>query len=106
MLYAPHTLYIKSADTLQVDSLGRPVVSQGDWVKIGPCRCDDDSTQELKSENGQYYKSRFHVVFDKNMQVNEGDEVKCLNADGTVRGGGFVGMVKSTNYLSYSELWT
>ena len=106
MLYAPHTLYKKLIGTIQTDSLGKPVAPSEEWVKIGVCRCDDDTTQELVSENGQVYRSRYHVAYDLSGDVVEGDEIKCLNADGSVRGTGVVGRVQSTNYLRYSELWT
>ena len=106
MLYSPHTLYKKQVENIQTDALGKPISSKGEWVKIGECRCDDDTTQELVSENGQVYKSRYHVVYDLNHQIVEGDEIKCLNADGSLRGHGIVGRVQNTNYLRYSELWT
>lgn len=90
-----------------MDEFGKPVPTKADvWEKVGECRCDDNTTQELRSENGQVYMSRYHVVYDRTSAVKEGDEVMCINADGSVRGGGTVGMVKSTNYLGYSELWT
>ena len=107
MLYAPHTLYKKPKSKLKLDAHGRPVPTTApEWELVGPCRCDDNTTQELKSENGQVYMSRYHVVYDKTDVVVEGDEIKCLDATGKVRGQGIVGMVKGTNYLSYSELWT
>lgn len=106
MIYAPHILYKKQVDAIKADTYGKPFAPSEKWVEIGRCRCDDDTTQELRSDNGQLYKSRFHVVYDRNHNVAEGDEIKCVNADGSVRGQGVVGMVKSTNYLGYSELWT
>lgn len=107
MLYSPHTLYKKPKSKLKLDAHGKPVPATApEWELVGPCRCDDNTTQELKSENGQVYMSRYHVVYDKTDAVVEGDEVKCLDATGKVRGQGIVGMVKNTNYLNYSELWT
>lgn len=106
MIYAPHTLYKKLVGAIQTDNLGKPVAPKEEWVVIGSCRCDDDTTQELISENGQVYKSRYHVVYDHSNEVVEGDEIRCTNGDGSVRGNGVVGRVQSTNYLGYSELWT
>lgn len=107
MLYAPHILYKKVSKSIEVDERGKPVVSVGDeWENIGVCRCDDDTTQELTSDNGQTYRSRYHVVYNKSTAIVAGDEIVCLDLDGEVRGRGKVGMVKSTNYLGYSELWT
>ena len=106
MIYAPHTLYKKLVGQIKNDSYGKPFSPTEKWVEIGRCRCDDNTTQELRSSNGQLYKSRYHVVYDKSHEVAEGDEIKCINADGTIRAQGVVGMIKSTNYLGYSELWT
>lgn len=107
MLYAPHTLYKKQKSVLKFDKYGKPTPPKGDeWVEIGACRCDDDNTQELRSDNGQVYWSSFHVVYDRSDAVQEGDEIRCIGKDGNVRGQGIVGRVKNTNYLEYSELWT
>ena len=106
MLYSPHILYKKQVGQIQTDSFGKPMAPMEEWVKIGACRCDDDTTQELVSENGHAYKSRYHVVYDYSNEIVEGDEIRCLNADGSVRGSGIVGRVQGTNYLRYSELWT
>lgn len=106
MMYAPHILYRRQSGGVQTDALGKPVAQQEQWVRVGVCRCDDDTTQELKSDNGQTYRSRYHVVYDLSDAVVEGDEIRCEDADGNVRGQGRVGRVQSTNYLKYSELWT
>lgn len=106
MIYAPHTLYKKQVGTIQTDAHGKPSAPSEQWVAVGACRCDDDTTMELVSDNGSVYKSRYHIVYDRSDAITEGDEVRCLNADGSVRGQGVVGMVKSTNYLGYSQLWT
>ena len=106
MLYSPHILYKKKVSQIQVDNLGKPIAPTEEWVRIGVCRCDDDATQELVSDNGHIYRSRYHVVCDFTNEVVEGDEIKCTNADGSVRGAGVVGRVQGTNYLRYSELWT
>ena len=106
MIYAPHILYKKVVDKIKVDSYGKPFAPTEKWVAVGRCRCDDDTTQELRSDNGQVYRSRYHVVYDLSSTVVEGDEIRCVNADGSVRGEGVVGRVQSTNYLKYSELWT
>ena len=107
MMYAPHILYKKKEAKLKLDGQGKPVPQSGvEWVNVGVCRCDDNTTQELRSDNGQAYWSRYHVVYPKSNAIKEGDEIRCLDLDGNVRGQGIVGMVKSTNYLGYSELWT
>lgn len=107
MFYAPHILYKKHSHELQLDEFGKPIPDYcEEWEEIGTCRCDDDTTQKLVSANGQEYHSRYHVVYDRTTAVKEGDEIQCLDKEGNVRGRGVVGMVKSTNYMTYSELWT
>ena len=106
MMYAPHKLYKKVSGEISMDALGKPIPASEKWVLVGVCRCDDNTTQELRSDNGQTYMSRYHVVYDRTNAIVEGDEIKCTSAEGDVRGSGIVGMVKSTNYLGYSELWT
>lgn len=105
MMYSPHTLYKKCWSEIHVDKFGKPLPNTFEWVRIGRCRCDDDTTQELVSDNGQVYRSRYHVVYDRSRAIVAGDEVKCVDDAGDIRGMGVVGRVKSTNYLSYSELW-
>lgn len=107
MQYAPHMLYKKAKGKPKLDAHGKPVpMTAPEWELVGPCRCDDNTTQELRSENGQVYWSRYHVVYDRSDAIVEGDEIRCTDAAGNVRGCGIVGMIKSTNYLRYSELWT
>jgi hypothetical protein len=108
MIFAPHTLYKKQDVPIKLDALGKPIppLEEFEWVEVCRCRCDDDTTQRLMSDNGQEYRSRYHVVYDRSDAIKEGDEIRCTEADGTLRGQGVVGMVKSTNYLMYSELWT
>lgn len=107
MMYAPHTLYKKSKPQIKLDSFGKPIPScrEAEWERLFSCRCDDDDTQWLVSDNGQEYKSSYHVVYDKSDAIVEGDEIRCLTLDGKVKGQGVVGMVKTLNYLNYSELW-
>lgn len=107
MIYSPHTLYKKVLLPLKNDENGMPIPSpKEEWVAVSRCRCDDDTTQDLETDNGQHYKSRYHVVYNRTDAIVEGDEVRCLWSDGRVRGEGVVGRVHSVNYLPYSELWT
>lgn len=106
MKYAPHTLYKKCTCEIRVDKYGRPLPPTSEWVRVCTCRCDDDNTQELVSENGRAYRSKFHIVLDRTTAIAEGDEIRCETPDGGIRGFGIVGMVKKTNYLTYMEIWT
>lgn len=107
MYYAPHILQVKRAASLENDELGRPIPSQdaSSWVDVCRCRCDDNTTKEFRSENGSVYRPQYHVVCEGRHGLSAGDEVRCVNADGSVRGEGTVFITKGLNYLSYSEIW-
>ena len=103
MIYAPHALW-KKITTESTDEWGHPIVGESTWVYICPCRCDDNTTKEFKSENGNVYRPSYHIVSPRNT-IKANDEIRCLNSDGSVRGEGKVYVAKSNNYLNYSELW-
>ena len=106
MIFAPHVLQKKTVVPMEKDEFGRPIPNSGEesWEDICLCRCDDNSTKEFKSENGEVYRPNFHIVCEMNVDVKEGDEVRCSNGD-EVRGAGKVYMVKRANYFYYSEIW-
>ena len=104
MMYAPHILQKRVAPQLTNDEYGRPVVNQSEeWEDVCRCRCDDNTTQEFKSENGEVYRPNYHVVCEKNA-VMAGDMIRCMDGD-SVRGKGEVFIAKNTNYFGYTELW-
>lgn len=102
MIYTPHTLEVKRLTGGGVDEWGNPIPSVETWVKLGECRCDDNTTKEFTSENGSVYRPNFHVVCEA--LVKAGEEVRCMNGT-EVRGQGKVFMVKRSNYFDYVELW-
>ena len=106
MIFAPHILQVKVITEMERDEFGRPIPGTGgeDWQEVCKCRCDDNSTKEFTSVNGEVYRANYHVVCEKRISVKEGDEVRCIDGD-NVRGLGEVYMVKCTNYFNYSELW-
>ena len=105
MIYSPHILQKKTSQAENTDDNGHPVIDNSEeWVTVCRCRCDDNSTKEFKNENGDVYRPNFHIVAEPNT-IKSDDEIRCLNADGTVRGSGKVYIAKSTNYFNYSELW-
>jgi len=106
MIFTPHILQIKVTTEPQRDELGRPVPGTGseDWQTVCECRCDDNTTKEFTSTNGQVYRPNYHVVCEKKVYLKADDEVRCMDGD-MVRGKGTVYAVKSTNYFNYSELW-
>lgn len=106
MIYAPHTLQIKVVKPLDKDEFGRPIPGTGgeSWVDVCKCRCDDNSTKEFTSVNGNVYRPAYHVVCDGKVSVKAGDSIRCVDGD-EVRATGEVYMVKRLNLLNYSEVW-
>ena len=106
MYYAPHILQVKVNLPLLKDDFGRPIPGTGskNWKDVCKCRCDDNTTKEFKSDNGEVYRPNYHVVCEKNIAIKAGDEIRCIDGE-NVRGQGEVYMVKNTNYLGYSEIW-
>ena len=107
MYFAPHTLQIKTLIPLEVDELGRPVPGTGEmvWKNVCRCRCDDNSTKEFKSPNGQVYRPNYHVVCEGIHHFTAGEDARCIDADGSVRGEGEIYLPKRLNLLPYSEIW-
>lgn len=115
MMYFPHTLQKKVPATETTDEYGHPVISGEDsWVTIGPCRCDDNTTKEFKTEDGDVYRPSYHIVGDgkltrvideQTVKLQANDDVRCLNPDGSVRGSGKVFIPKECNYFNRFELW-
>lgn len=105
MMYRPHILQKKISYPAENDEFGRPLGKAEEcWVDLCPCRCDDNSTKEFKSANGEVYRPSFHIVCGERATVKAGDEIRCKDGE-SIRGCGRVYMVKNTNYLGYSEIW-
>ena len=102
MRYAPHTLYKKVAEP-GCDQWGNPIFGAETWIELGPCRCDDNTTKEFKTANGEVYRPSYHIV-GENLDVKAGDEIRCMSGD-QIRGEGLVFSKKQCNYLDYTELW-
>ena len=102
VVYAPHTLQIRRA-TEERDSLNRVVGLVASWETIGVCRCDDNTTTELKDDNGHAFVPKYHIVAER-LDVKAGDYVRALSGD-EVRGEGEVVRVIKTNYLDYMSLY-
>ena len=105
MIFAPHILQVKVITEMERDEFGRPIPGTGgeSWQEVCKCRCDDNTTKEFKSANGEVYRPNYHVVCDKRITVKDGDEVRCMDGE-NVRGQGVAYTVKSTYYFKYSEL--
>lgn len=106
MIFAPHILQVKRIKPAENDEFGRPIpgTDSESWEYVCDCRCDDNTTKEFRSENGQIYRPAYHVVCEGSHGLKAGDYVRCLNG-GEVRGEGRIYMPKSANYFNYSEIW-
>lgn len=106
MYYAPHTLQVKVITPMKKDEFGRPIPGTGgeSWQDVCRCRCDDNTTKFYNSTNGSLFRPNYHVVCERNIPLNAGDEVRCMDGE-TIRGEGNIYMVRNTNYLGYSEIW-
>ena len=106
MIFAPHILQVKMATPLQEDDFGHAIPNTGgeEWATLCKCRCDDNTTREFNSPNGEVYRPNYHVVCDGKVDVSAGVEVRCV--DGCIiRGKGKVYIVKYSNYFNKTELW-
>lgn len=103
MMYAPHILEKRTLSEPVKDEFDN-IISEGSevWTRLGPCRCDDNTTKEFKDENGKIYTPSFHIVTES--EVKAGDYIRCMNGE-EVRGKGKAYMVKRLNFLPYVEIW-
>ena len=91
MIFASHTLQVKVTTQMETDEFGRPIPGTGgeSWQDVCKCRCDDNSTKEFTSENGEVYRPNYHVVCEKKISLKAGDEVRCMEGE-NIRGDGKV----------------
>lgn len=104
MQYAPHTLYVQRKTETR-DEYNRTSSVSDEWVLVGPCRCDDNSTSIMAYDNSKEYVPRYHIVTERTHMVNSGDNVRVFNADGSLRGEGKADNVKVLNYLNYTDFY-
>lgn len=105
MYYKPHKIQVKVRREPSYDEKGHPIFAESEWEDSGVGRCDENSIQEMRDDNGLVYRPSYHIVIEGATSINVGDEIRCLRSDGTVRGEGKVKNVKNLNYLKYSEIW-
>lgn len=108
MYYQPHILQRRSQPREDKDEFGRPVIisDEDEWEDICRCRCDHNTDVEMTSMDGKRFQPEFHVVCNgPELKVAPGDYVRCLRADGTVKGEGTVLRPHSLNYLHYAEFY-
>jgi hypothetical protein len=103
MYYAPHKLY-KKVELIVRDDLNRITSSGSHWELVGPCRCDDNTTQKFEDQNGRIFIPKYKIVCER-ANVTEGDMIQCLCEDGTVRGEGRVYNAPQCNCLNYMVVY-
>lgn len=111
MYFKPHILQKKLSNVTR-DEYGRIVADNEEWIDLGHCRCDDNTQQEFRTDNGIVYRPQYHIVAEGDVDVHAGDEVRCLiNKDAyseeqpIVRGEGKVYQAKHLNKLQYTDIW-
>lgn len=105
MYTAKHILQVKRIAANATDELGRPIKSDGRWVNICKCRCDDNTTKYFKTDNGSVYRPAYHIVCDGQIEVMEGSIIRCIDENGRIRGEGKVYTAQRLNFLPYTEVW-
>jgi hypothetical protein len=106
MVYSPHTLQVKAYDsTGEVNEFGQPVSASFEWRGVGECRCDDNTTLDRISVEGELFVYAYHIVY-KNGGIKASDWVRAIDAEnGTVRGEGRVVKASEPNDFECADLW-
>ena len=104
MNYSPHILYVQQKEELR-DEFNRVKTVYDDWIEVGPCRCDDNVDKIVSTENSLEYVPKYHIVCNRTNLVRNGDKVRVLYPDGTVRGEGKADGVRVLNYLDYAHFY-
>lgn len=111
MYYKPHKLQ-KKVNTTSRDEYGRILANAEEWLDLGFCRCDDNTQQEFRTEEGAVFRPKYHIVAENDVDVHAGDEVRCIIIDESgseesvrVRGEGKVYQAKHLNKLHYTDIW-
>lgn len=104
MHFSPHILQVFRKQETR-DEYNRVSSSGGAWEDVTECRCDDNSARVVNPDNGLAFIPRYHIVANNNALVRNGDKVRCLMEDGTVRGEGTAINVRSLNKLNYMDLY-
>ena len=104
MYFAPHLLQVLIEAHPEYDSDGQVIVADEErWETVGSCRCDDDGTKKLKSDNGEVYMSSYHIVYEGEA-VKPGSHIRCMSGE-QIRGDGVARHPQTCNYFDYSEVW-
>lgn len=104
MLYSPHILFVKREEETR-DEYNRVTHVSQSWERVGPCRCDDNSTPIVSTINTKEYVPRYHIVTARTDKVKSGDSIRVLTESGELRGEGKADNVKTLNYLDYTDFY-
>lgn len=102
VVYSPHTLYVRRSSKVK-DEFNRTISVSEEWIEVGKCRCDDNSTAQIADDTGQAFIPSYHIVTSR-CDIKAGDTIKALDGD-KVRGEGTVRRVIRTNYLDYMSVY-
>lgn len=107
MYYAPHKLQKRVIEAQRNDDLGKPLpAGEYTWADICPCRCDNSDTREIHTDDGHVFYPKYHVVCDgKKPDIDNGDYVRCVRSDDSIKGEGIAVKVKKLNYLPYADFY-
>lgn len=104
MYYAPHKLF-KVTETEERDELNRIISSGKKRRYVCDCRCDDNTTEKFRDENGRVYIPKYKIVCQR-ANITEGDYIQCLNEENCkVVGEGRVFNAPKCNYLDYMTIY-
>lgn len=106
MIFSPHILQIKTITPPVTNSYG-DIITKGTetWVNVCRCRCEDNTTKEFKSKNGEVYRPSYHIVTEKVVNMKAQTLIRCVDDKGNIRGEGNIYLPKDMNYFDYSELY-
>lgn len=104
MNYSPHILFVLRKTETR-DGYNRVSGVTEEWVRVGWCRCDDNADKIVSTVNSLEYVPKYHVVSPRTDLVRNGDTVRVLRPDGTLRGEGKADRVRNLNYLDYTDFY-
>lgn len=102
--YAPHILFVKRRRETR-DKYNRVSFVEAEWERVGLCRCDDNSDRIVSTDNTKEYVPRYHIVTARTAMVSNGDPIRVLTQDGTLRAEGKADNVRVLNYLDYTDFY-
>lgn len=103
MMYAPHKIYVR-VDHSQFDEKMNPIRNEADWLFVGGCRMDFNTTDKSVGVNERAYIYRYHIVHEGE-RIEAGFNVRVIGEDESILCEGEVVKSSKCNFLSYNEVW-